>query len=207
MISKRTWTLTLGFCVLILALTTTGTLSAHCDGLDGPVVAAARRALASGNVNLVLIWVQPQDEAEIRTVFSETALVRKLSPAAERVADRHFFETLVRLHRAGEGAAYTGLKPAGQDLGPAIPAADRAISAGNLAGLEQLLAEAVLKGLRERYAKLAALRKYDAADLSAGRKYVAAYVEFIHYAEQVYESAGTDVHGLAAAVGQTVRRP
>jgi hypothetical protein len=28
---------------------------AHCDGLDGPVVMAARKALETGNVNLVLI--------------------------------------------------------------------------------------------------------------------------------------------------------
>jgi hypothetical protein len=30
----------------------------------------------------------------------------------------------IRLHRAGEGAAFTGLKPSGGDVGPAIPAAD-----------------------------------------------------------------------------------
>ena len=35
---------------------------AHCDGLDGPVVKAARNALEMGNVNLVLIWVQKKDE-------------------------------------------------------------------------------------------------------------------------------------------------
>ena len=35
----------------------------HCDGMDGPVVQAAQRALAKGDVNLVLIWVQANDEA------------------------------------------------------------------------------------------------------------------------------------------------
>jgi hypothetical protein len=30
----------------------------HCDTLNGPVIADARKALDTGNVNLVLIWVQ-----------------------------------------------------------------------------------------------------------------------------------------------------
>jgi hypothetical protein len=93
----------------------------HCDGLDGPVVSLARRALDAGNVNLVLPWVREQDEAEVREAFAHALAVRKLGGEAKDLADRHFFETLVRVHRAGEGAPYTGLKPAGRDLGPAIP--------------------------------------------------------------------------------------
>jgi hypothetical protein len=45
--------------------------------------------------------------------------VRTLDLEAKALADRYFFETLVRLYRAGEGAAYKGLKPAGRDLGAA----------------------------------------------------------------------------------------
>ena len=92
---------------------------AHCDGMDGPVVKAAQAALAKGDVNLVLIWVRKNDETEIRQAFERTVNVRKLSPEAKELADTYFFETLVRIHRAGEGAPYTGLKPAGRDLGPA----------------------------------------------------------------------------------------
>lgn len=102
--------------------------TAHCDGLDGPVVAAARKALASGDPNPVLIWVQPKDEADVRRAFMEAVAVRKLNGQARELADRYFFETLVRVHRAGEGAPYTGLKPAGRDLGPAIPLADKAVA-------------------------------------------------------------------------------
>ena len=80
--------LLLGSCALILAIATTGNASAHCDGLDGPVVAGARRALASGNVNLALIWVQPGDAAEVRAVFNDAASVRKLGPASERHTGR-----------------------------------------------------------------------------------------------------------------------
>src|ERR1051326_7561606 len=103
---------------------------AHCDGLDGPVVKAAQKALESGNVNPVLIWVLKKDEGEIKKAFQKTLAVRKLNPQAKELADMYFFETLVRIHRAGEGEPYTGLKPAGRDLEPAIPAADKAIESG-----------------------------------------------------------------------------
>jgi hypothetical protein len=58
------------------------TAQAHCDGLDGPVVKAAQKALSESNVNLVLIWVQKEDETEIRRAFEKTLAVRKLN--AER---------------------------------------------------------------------------------------------------------------------------
>ncbi len=125
-----------------------GTALAHCDGLDGPPVKAARQALDSGNVNGVLIWVQKTDEAEIKAAFQKALGVRKLSPAAKEMADTYFFETLVRVHRQSEGAPYTGLKPAGRDLGPAIPAGDKALESGSVEPLVKLLTEAVQKGLR-----------------------------------------------------------
>jgi len=105
-----------------VGLVVPGKLSAHCDGMDGPVVKAAQRTLESGNVNGILIWVQKKDEGEVRRAFERTLTVRKLSLEAKSLADMYFFETVVRLHRAGEGAPYTGLTPAGRDLGPAIPA-------------------------------------------------------------------------------------
>src|SRR5574341_1508897 len=116
---------------LAMLLFLPSTIFAHCDGLDGPVVKAAQRALESGNVNHVLIWVRKNDEGEIKQAFQKTLAVRKSSPQAKDLADTYFFETLVRIHRAGEGAPYTGLKPAGQDLGPAIPAADQALTSGS----------------------------------------------------------------------------
>ena len=104
---------------------------AHCDGLDGPVVKAAQLALETRNPALALIWVQEKDEREIQNAFEQTLAVRELSSQAKELADRFFFETLVRVHRAGEGAPFTGLKPAGRDLG-AIPAADEAVRLGSV---------------------------------------------------------------------------
>jgi len=172
-----------------------GDCDAHCDGLDGPVVMAAKNALETENVNLVLIWVQKKDEAEIRKVFQRTLAVRKLSPEAKELADINFFETLVRIHRAGEGAGYTGLKPAGRDLGPAIPAADRAVTIGNLEALNKLLVEQIHEGLHEKFKKVIEHKDYKKDDVEAGRDYVESYVTFIHYVEGLYEATAKEAHG------------
>jgi hypothetical protein len=179
--------------ILFAALGMTALLSApayaHCDGMDGPVVKAAQAALAKGDVNLVLIWVRKDDEAEIRRAFDRAVSVRKLSPPARELADTYFFETLVRIHRAGEGVAFTGLKPAGRDLGPAIPAADRALKSGDVAPVTNLLVERMRSGLLDRYRKAVAAADFKADDVDAGREYVEAYVTYIHYVEGVYEAA------------------
>jgi hypothetical protein len=168
---------------------------AHCDGLDGPVVQAARQALDSGNVNLVLIWIQKRDEDEIRKAFSLTLAVRTLSAEARELSDRSFFETLVRIHRAGEGASFTGLKPASRDLGPAIPAADKALRDGNVNDLKRLLRDAVGRGVSEHFSKAASQKDFDKKNVEAGREFVKAYVEYIHCVEALYETATHPTHG------------
>lgn len=171
------------------------TAMAHCDGMDGPVVKAAQKALASGDVNLVLIWVQEADEEEIRQAFQRTLAVRKLGAEAEELADMYFFETLVRIHRAGEGAPYTGLKPAGRDLGPAIPLADQVLISGKVDPLVTLITDDTRKGLTERFDHALKARNYSPADVEAGREYVQAYVTFIHYVERAYEAGSQPVAG------------
>lgn len=176
---------------------------AHCDGMDGPVVKAAQKALHTGDVNLVLIWVQKNDEAELQKAFTQTMAVRKLSPEAQALADRYFFETLVRLHRAGEGAPYTGLKPAGRDLGPAIPAADSALDERNLEPLLKLITSVTEKGLQDHFRRTMAQADFKTTDLEAGRAYVKEYVEFIHYVERLYEAATKPVSGHTSEPGET----
>lgn len=164
-------------------LSTTYSSFAHCDTKDGPVVAAAVKAINQNNINYVLIWVKPAYEQEIKEAFQSTMKVRVLSPEAEKLADNYFFETLVRLHRSGEGIAYTGLKPAGIPVDKKILAADRSIALGNLSPLNNLVPKAKWPGLKKRFERVMALKNYDVNNISAGRRYVEAYVQFFHFAE------------------------
>lgn len=163
--------------------------AAHCDTLDGPVVKDAKAALEKGDVTPVLKWVRKSDEGEIRAAFGKTIAVRSKGRQAKELADMYFFETLVRIHRAGEGAPYTGLKPAGTELSPAVVEADKALEKGEAAHLAHLVNDAVSKGMRERFAHAAEARARADETVEAGREFVAAYVDFVHYAERLYEDA------------------
>jgi hypothetical protein len=183
-----------------------GYVLAHCDSLDGPVVKAAQQALETRNLSQVLIWVQADDEPEIRAAFEQTLAVRALSPQGRELADRYFFETVVRVHRAGEGASYTGLKPAGRDLGPAIPAADKALDEGSLSPVITLLTKGVDDGVRRQFEEVITAKHFTPGDVVAGREYVRTYVEFIHYVERLYEAIMTPAHGHVAESASAAAR-
>jgi Family of unknown function (DUF6448) len=167
---------------------------AHCDTLDGPVVKDARAALDTKDVTPVLKWVRLDKEGEIREAFQHALGVRTLGAEARALADRFFFETLVRVHREGEGAPYTGLKPAGTAVDPGIAASDAALEAGSVDPLVKLLTAEVDKGVRHRFAEAAEARKHAAESVEKGRQYVGAYVEFMHYAERLLLSASSASH-------------
>ena len=181
--------------LLMLTLLQQNMLFGHCDTMNGPVVIAAQKALETGNVNLVLIWVQKNDEAVIKDAFTKTLAVRTLGPEARNLADMYFFETLVRVHRAGEGVAYTGLKPADIHVDPGIEAADKALEQGSAEELLQHLTGAVQHGIQEQFTKAMADKNFRPDDVEAGRHYVKAYVEFIHYAERLFQAASKPAEG------------
>lgn len=165
------------------------TAFAHCDTLDGPVVAAARKALETNNVNLVLVWVQKKDDADIRKQLEKTVAVRKAGGQAKELADMYFFETLVRIHRAGEGAGYTGLKSG--PVEPPIAAADKALETGKLEGVAKLVSERMEQGLHRNFEDVMKKKKYNPSDVAAGRAFASAYVEYTHYVERLYNAAET----------------
>lgn len=167
--------------------------SAHCDTLDGPVVVEAQAALERGDVTPVLKWVKPTAEAEIRAAFAQAQKVRALGPDARAMADRYFLETLVRIHREGEGAPYTGLKAAGA-IPPGIALADKALESGSADALLKTLRDHLSAGLQERFARAVEAKKHAGESVEAGREYVEAYVVFIHYAEGLVNA----IHGTAA---------
>jgi len=178
---------------------------AHCDTLDGPVVQAAREALAKGDIAPVLAWIQEPQEAELRAAFEMTLRVRKEGKEAQELADMYFFETLVRLHRGGEGAPYTGLKPSGTDVGPAVSGADAALASSSVDALVTLVTGVVAEGIRERFREAAERRPHMQESVAAGREYVEAYVEFVHYVEGLYDDAtAAHAHGEAEAAAEAV---
>lgn len=161
----------------------------HCDTMDGPVVADAKIALEKSDVTGVLKWIPQESEAELRQAFDRTLAVRTKGPQARELADLYFFETLVRLHRAGEGEPYTGLEPAGSEVSPVVAKADQALQSGSVDTLAKEVAADVEAGIRRRFAAAAEAQKHATESIEAGRKFVAAYVEFVHYAEALHQAA------------------
>jgi quercetin dioxygenase-like cupin family protein len=173
---------------------------AHCDTVDGPVVGAARQALARGDVTPVLKWVGPEHEAEVAAAFAHVLAVRPLGDDARELADRFFFETLVRLHREGEGVSYVGLKEAGSPVSPAVLAADLALESGSVDDLTAEITGAIDAGVQKRFRRAREMRMHAEESVAAGREFVAAYVGFTHYVEALEAlAAGHPVeHGTAA---------
>lgn len=172
---------------LLISFLSTGNSFAHCDTMDGPVVTDARRAIDSSNVNYVLKWVKPEYEKDVRGVFFQVILVRTLSPESQQLADMYFFETVVKLHRLGEGIPFTYIKPSGTPVDKRIIAADKSIEQGDLSPLKNLLPEEKLSELKVLFDRVMLLKDFDINDVAAGRKYVEAYVRFFHFAEN-YET-------------------
>ena len=166
----------------------------HCDSLDGPVVTAARQALDSRDVDLVLPFVPPEGEDEVRAMFDRVLPLRDLDPGAREVADLLFFETVVRVHRAGEGAPYTGLKPAGLSVGPVIPMAERAIEDGSSEQLADFLADALRWELATRLEAVRRLAAHKQRSVPDARRYVEAMLGFEVYSHHLYEALRAPAH-------------
>jgi len=157
---------------------------AHCDTLDGPVVITAKKAIEKGDVTPVLKWVKKEHEAEIRELFKKTLAARAKGAEAKELADMYFLETLVRLHRAGEGEPYTGLKSAGKpDI--AILESDKALENGKADELVKAITKEAEEGIRKRFANALEKKKHADESVEAGREFVEAYVEFLHYVERL----------------------
>lgn len=196
---QRGWSAML---LLALALLAPMMASAHCDTLDGPVVTDARIALEKGDVTPVLKWVREADAKEVTAAFTRTLAVRKLGPEAKTLADQYFFETLVRIHRAGEGEPYTGLKPAGT-VEPVIAMTDAAVASGKNDALAAAISKHLAEGINAHFARVVETRKHANDSVAAGRAYVAAYVTFLHYVEGIHAAVANAAHHGAEAAHET----
>lgn len=169
----------------------------HCDTKDGPVVKAAREALNAANVKIILPYVPKLGEREVEEMFEKVMLVRNTCAgfqAGVELAEEWFFENVVRVHRAGEGAPYSGLKPAGLSEGPVIPIAERAIKTESPDELMETMAKIVKEEVKKRFDKMARLKKRADKSVDDGREYVEAMLGLQVYSHRLYMTAISDPH-------------
>ncbi len=184
MLLKSKFTLMLFLASFILVFT--NPISAHCDSYDGPVIKDAERALETNNVNLVLKWVSEEQEKEITILFQKTYELRNGDKGVYEIVEKHFFETLVRLHRETEGAPYTGLKSAGTTK-QIIHMTDKALNENNVDDFLLKLNDHIDKVVREKYQKVSVLDKVKDDSVEKGREFVAAYVDYTHTIEAIHD--------------------
>ena len=187
----------------LMLIFSTNVSFAHCDQMNGPLVSDAKKAIEQNNVNIVLKWVQAANETEIKDGFNQLMKVRELGPEAKSLSEKYFFETLVRIHRAGEGVAFTGVKPEGTPIDERVMAADKSIELGNLSPLEDMVAKKNLPELTERFHKVMSLKNFDVNNVEAGREYIEAYVLFFKFAEGESEGHAAHGHGSNAHIVAT----
>lgn len=177
--------------VTALNLSLIGNASAHCDALDGPVIGEARSALSAGDVTPLLKWVPEADEGQVKTVFDKAVRVRKQGGDVQELADGQLFATVVEVHRASEDAPYTGIKPAG-NIDPAVQAADAALAKGDIDALVAKFAHKFEENARKRFATALTTKANADGSVADGRQFVEAYVEYVHYLENVHNAISAD---------------
>lgn len=77
---------------------------------------------------------------------------------------------MVRIHRAGEGAAFKGLKPAGLGHGVVIPVAEKAIETGEVDELVRLLISALEGEVRGKFARVMKLKAAERGPVAEARE-------------------------------------
>ena len=172
--------------IFLAAALAAGSAFAHCDTAAGPVIPEAQAALEKGDATPILKWIKPDNEAEVRSAFAKAVAVRGQSPEAQELADRYFLETLVRLHRAGEGAPYTGIKD--EPVKPIVALADQSLADGSADAMIEKMSGHLARAIGEKFEKALEARKHQHDSVEAGREYVEAYVTYMHYVEGVRDA-------------------
>jgi hypothetical protein len=92
----------------------------------------------------------------------------------------------VRVHRAGEGAPYTGLKPAGLREARSSPLAEKAIETGSVQDLRDFLVQELDAQLKGRLDLVVVGTPRDGAQVAEMRRYVEAMLGFEVYSHHLY---------------------
>lgn len=159
---------------------------AHCDSYDGPVVKDALQALETNNVALVYKWISTEQEAEIFALFTKTYNLKKGDKEIYSLVEKHFLETLIRLHRQTEGFGFDGIKAAGTTK-PIVQLSDKAIETGNVENLINQLNGHIAKVVEDKYNAVKELEKVKNESPEKGRDYVKAYVMYTHSLEAIHD--------------------
>ncbi|GAM10858.1 hypothetical protein OR1_03158 [Geobacter sp. OR-1] len=181
-----------------LILSTTRDAAAHCDTLDGPVIQDARKAIEAKDITPILKWVKTKDEKAVKAAFNKVLTSKSKN---QEETEHTFFATLVKIHRAGEGASFAGLKPAGA-VEPAVAEADKALASGSSDALVKLITDDVAAGIKKRFEHAVASYQHKDESVALGREFVEAYVAYTHYVERLHQDAtGKESHGEHANHG------
>jgi hypothetical protein len=88
-----------------------------------------------------------------------------------------------------DGQVYGKLKPAGSITDPALLAAEAAMAGGNVDRLARYIADQAEQGIRQRFAAAVEARRQAGESVELGRKYIRAYMEFVHYVDRLHRDA------------------
>lgn len=177
---------------LLTVALSTGLALAHCDTTSGPVIQEAKAALEKGDVTPVLKWITKENETGVKTAFAKTLAVRAKGPEAKELADQYFLETLVRLHRAGEGFPFTGIKD--EQPEKIVQLSDQALAAGSPDELIKKIQGHIGKAIREKFSKVVEAANNKDKNVEAGRAYVAAYIAYMHFIEEIHTAVMSTGH-------------
>lgn len=178
----------------------------HCDSIDGPVVTAAREALEEEDFEVIVPYVLAEYEADLRDAFELATKAWTQGPEARLVAERYFFETAVRLHRVGEGASFTGLKPAGLDVGPVIPMAERAIDLGSPVELLDFLSEELRVQVVRRVDEVVIRQDQASESVDQARAYVQAVLGLQTWSHKLFKCLRSAGHERTPPTSQEGER-
>jgi len=87
-------------------------------------------------------------------------------------------------------------------MGPAIPAADKALETGDPKPLLALIEEKIHEGIHQYFLKAMEKKKHAGESVATGRAYVQAYVPFLHFVERLYVDASTPIAHSAGDIGE-----
>jgi glutaredoxin len=163
-------------------------IPSYCETRNGPAIRAAKRALETGNVNYVLIWVPEESEKKLKNLFEKTFCEYKARKDGADITIDWYLETVNRLHKLGENRQYACIKTAGLDESPVILIAEKAIETGDAKEAIRFIPKACEDDFRYRFQHVLDKKNYDVNNLSAGRAFVTAFIDFIVYLHDMYIS-------------------